>query len=79
MFAPGSGKSGAVRPLPVLLTGHAVLDWDALMGPAAALAGRPIRQNPDTRRTPTSRLRPIQALSSWSKQGGDSVANAFAT
>ncbi len=46
--APGSGKSGAVRPLTALLPGHAILDWDALMGPAAALAGRPIRQNPHT-------------------------------
>ncbi|HSZ99087.1 MAG TPA: hypothetical protein VK802_01825 [Streptosporangiaceae bacterium] len=44
--APGSGKSGAVRPLTALLPGHAILDWDALMVPAAALAGRPIRQNP---------------------------------
>jgi hypothetical protein len=46
--APGSGKSTVARPLAALLPAHAVLDWDALMDPAAALAGRPIRQSPDT-------------------------------
>jgi hypothetical protein len=46
--SPGSGKSAVARPLAALLPGHAVLDWDALMDPAAALAGRPIRQSPDT-------------------------------
>jgi hypothetical protein len=42
--APGSGKTAVARPL----AGYAVLDWDALMDPAAALAGRPIRQGPST-------------------------------
>jgi hypothetical protein len=46
--APGSGKSTIVPALTELLHGHAVLDWDAFMVPAAALAGREIRQNPET-------------------------------
>ena len=46
--APGSGKTAAAGPLAALLPGHAVLDWDALMEPAAALARRPIRQSPST-------------------------------
>jgi broad-specificity NMP kinase len=46
--APGSGKSTVARPLAALLTGHVVLDWDAFMGPASALAGREIRQSPAT-------------------------------
>jgi Mg-chelatase subunit ChlI len=40
--APGSGKTAAVRPLASLLPDHVVLDWDAFMAPAAALAGRDI-------------------------------------
>ena len=48
LAAPGSGKTTVVRPLAALLPGHAVVDWDAFMAPAAALAGREIRQNPDT-------------------------------
>jgi hypothetical protein len=31
-----------------LLPGHVVLDWDAFMDPAAALAGRAIREDPGT-------------------------------
>jgi Mg-chelatase subunit ChlI len=40
--APGSGKSTAARPLATLLPDHVVLDWDAFMALAAALAGRDI-------------------------------------
>ena len=46
--APGSGKTMAARLLPPLLPGHVVLDWDAFMTPAAALAGRDISQHPAT-------------------------------
>ena len=46
--APGSGKSTIIPALAKLLPGHAVLDWDAFMVPAAALAARDIRQNPET-------------------------------
>jgi hypothetical protein len=46
--APGSGKSSLVPALAEVLPGHAVLDWDAFMVPAAALAGREIRDNPET-------------------------------
>jgi energy-coupling factor transporter ATP-binding protein EcfA2 len=46
--APGSGKSTIAPVLAGLLPGHAVLDWDALMRPAAALAGREIADNPAT-------------------------------
>jgi hypothetical protein len=46
--APGSGKSTVARPLAALLPDHVVLDWDALMPPAAALAGRDITQHRET-------------------------------
>lgn len=46
--APGSGKSTVAPVLAGLLPGHVVLDWDAFMGPAAALAGRAIPQHPET-------------------------------
>jgi dephospho-CoA kinase len=46
--APGSGKSTVARPLAARLPGHVVLDWDAFMDAAAALAGREISQSPDT-------------------------------
>jgi energy-coupling factor transporter ATP-binding protein EcfA2 len=46
--APGSGKSTLAPILAELLPAHAVLDWDAFMVPAAALAGREIRQHPQT-------------------------------
>ena len=46
--APGSGKSTVAGPLRSLLPGYAVVDWDDFMTPAAALAGRDIRQHPDT-------------------------------
>ena len=45
--APGSGKSTVARLLASLLPDHVVLDWDAFMAPAAALAGREITQRPD--------------------------------
>jgi broad-specificity NMP kinase len=46
--APGSGKSTAARPLAAILPTHVVLDWDAFMVPAAALAGREIAQHRET-------------------------------
>jgi adenylate kinase len=46
--APGSGKTTAIEPLAALLPRHVVLDWDAFMEPAGALAGRDIRANPET-------------------------------
>lgn len=46
--APGSGKSTIVPALISALPSHVVLDWDAFMEPAAALAGRRIPQNPET-------------------------------
>jgi energy-coupling factor transporter ATP-binding protein EcfA2 len=46
--APGSGKTAIARHLARLLPGHVVLDWDAFMGPAGALAGRDIRHDPAT-------------------------------
>jgi hypothetical protein len=46
--APGSGKSAIVPDLAGLLPGHAVLDWDAFMRPAAALVGQEIPDNPAT-------------------------------
>jgi energy-coupling factor transporter ATP-binding protein EcfA2 len=46
--APGSGKSTIAPALAGLLPGHADLDWDAFMEPAAALAGREIPDNPET-------------------------------
>ena len=46
--APGSGKSTVIRPLRSLLPAHIIVDWDDFMEPAAALAGRDIRQDPDT-------------------------------
>jgi hypothetical protein len=46
--APGSGKTAVARHLARLLPGHVVLDWDAFMRPASALAGRDIRHDPGT-------------------------------
>jgi energy-coupling factor transporter ATP-binding protein EcfA2 len=46
--APGSGKSTIAPALAGLLPGHVVLNWDAFMGPAAALAGREIPESPET-------------------------------
>jgi hypothetical protein len=46
--APGSGKTAVARHLARLLPGHVVLDWDAFMGPASALAGQDIRHNTGT-------------------------------
>jgi hypothetical protein len=37
-----------IQPLADRLPGWVVLDWDALMDPAAALAGRGIREHPET-------------------------------
>jgi shikimate kinase len=45
--APGSGKTTIAPELARLLPGHVVLDWDAFMKPAAALAGRSIREHPE--------------------------------
>jgi hypothetical protein len=44
--APGSGKSTIKPLLASLLPGHVILDWDAFMAPAAALAGHEIREYP---------------------------------
>jgi hypothetical protein len=46
--APGSGKSTVAPVLAGKLPGHAILDWDAFTGPAAALAGQEIPGNPGT-------------------------------
>lgn len=46
--APGAGKTTVLEPLIALLPGHVVLDWDAFMEPAGALAGRDIRLSPET-------------------------------
>jgi len=46
--APGSGKTTVIEPLAALLPRHVLLDWDAFMEPAAALAGRDIRADPET-------------------------------
>jgi hypothetical protein len=46
--APGSGKSTIAPALAGLLPGHVVLDWDAFMRPATALAGREIPHHPET-------------------------------
>jgi len=51
--APGSGKSSTAHHLPGLLPGHVVLDWDAFIEPASALAGHDIKH--DTRTWPTYR------------------------
>ncbi len=48
LSAPGAGKTAVTGPLAGLLPGHAVLDWDAFMDPAGALAERPIRNSPRT-------------------------------
>ena len=48
LVAPGSGKTTIIPILTGLLPGYAVLDWDAFMAPAAALAGREIRSSPAT-------------------------------
>jgi hypothetical protein len=46
--APGSGKTSVKEPLAARLPTCAVLDWDAFMDPAGALAGCAIRENPPT-------------------------------
>ena len=46
--APGSGKTTVIEPLAALLPRHVLLDWDAFMEPAAALAGQDIRANRET-------------------------------
>jgi hypothetical protein len=45
--APGSGKSTVTPVLRASLPRHVVLDWDAFMPAAEALAGRDIRTAPD--------------------------------
>ena len=46
--APGSGKSTVAPAMARLPPGHVVLDWDAFMEPAAALAGRQVPEHPET-------------------------------
>jgi hypothetical protein len=46
--APGSGKTTIAPLLAERLPTHVVLDWDAFMMPATALAGREIRKSPET-------------------------------
>jgi hypothetical protein len=48
LAAPGGGKSTVAPHLRELLPRSVVLDWDAFMGPAQALAGVAIRQAPQT-------------------------------
>jgi|SRR5215475_12459860 len=46
--APGSGKTVVKEQLAARLPTCAVVDWDAFMDPAGALAGCAIRENPAT-------------------------------
>jgi hypothetical protein len=46
--ATGAGKSTIVKPLRAMLPGWIVLDWDALIVPASALARTNISQTPET-------------------------------
>ncbi|WP_114560937.1 AAA family ATPase [Desertihabitans aurantiacus] len=46
--APGSGKTAVAATLRALLPTWVVLDWDAFMDPAGALAGAAIRETPST-------------------------------
>jgi AAA domain len=46
--APGSGKTAVRGPLAASLPTCAVVDWDAFIEPAGALAGCAIRENPAT-------------------------------
>jgi hypothetical protein len=46
--APGSGKSTIAPLLRNRLPSYVVVDWDAFMAPAAALAGREIPAHPET-------------------------------
>jgi hypothetical protein len=48
LAAPGAGKSAVAPHLRAFLPGSVILDWDAYMGPAQALAGVAIRQAPQT-------------------------------
>jgi broad-specificity NMP kinase len=48
LAAPGSGKTTVTPHLRALLPGRVVLDWDAFMEPAGALAGVAISQAPHT-------------------------------
>jgi hypothetical protein len=48
LAAPGAGKSAVAPHLRAFLPGSVILDWDAFMGPAQALAGVAIRQAPQT-------------------------------
>jgi chloramphenicol 3-O-phosphotransferase len=45
--APGSGKTSVAATLRSRLPHHVVLDWDAFMEPAGALAGRDVRRLPE--------------------------------
>ncbi len=44
--APGSGKSAVAPHLRDALAGWVVLDWDAFLPSASAIAGRDVRQTP---------------------------------
>ena len=46
--APGSGKTTVAPLLRERLPAWVVVDWDAFMDAASALAGRDIRKNPET-------------------------------
>ncbi len=46
--APGSGKTAVATVLRGLLPTHVILDWDAFISAAAALAGRAISASPST-------------------------------
>jgi hypothetical protein len=48
LAAPGAGKSAVAPHIRAFLPGSVILDWDAFMGPAQALAGVAIRQAPQT-------------------------------
>ena len=48
LAAPGAGKSALAPHQRAFLPGSVILDWDAFMGPAQALAGVAIRQAPQT-------------------------------
>jgi hypothetical protein len=69
LAAPGSGKTTVAPLLRALLPGSVVLDWDAFMGPAAALAGVAIPQAPQTWtdyerlvRTVVEQIRPVNIV-----------------
>jgi broad-specificity NMP kinase len=46
--APGAGKTTLAAPLREAMPDYVVVDWDAFVAPASALAGRDIRESPAT-------------------------------